>query len=356
MSKHSEWSPSAADRWIACPATIQLSRGIPPREAGEAAKIGTAVHALAEIAIMTNTKASTQIGKELEGVQITEEMAGWAEVYTDFVGELEKRMQSACLIEERLGIPNYAGADVYGTADLICFNDTDLVVGDLKTGRIRVDVEGPQLKIYALGALKKAPPTIENITLAIIQPTTEPEIRLAFMKKAELMDWSANVFEPALRATLAPFPKTVEGDHCRWCPARSKCPAKVARVETLAGVTEKNIDSASEDELNAMLNMAEDAQATIDAIRDRVLTALKDGRELHDWHLVPKRATRKWVDDDLMAGLLSTHKGAVKTVPITPAQLEKKYPDVYTQFADKVTAESSGQTLGRKPAPNLTSL
>jgi len=354
MKRHSEWSPSGADRWLACPATIQLSRGIPPREAGDAAKIGTAAHLLAEICMMTGQTPDDFIEQELEGMVITEEMAKWIGVYTDFVGELEQRMGSPCLIEETLDIPNFAGAAVYGTADVICFNDTDLVVADLKTGRIRVDVEGPQLKLYALGALKRAPESIKNITLAIIQPTTEPEIRLAFMTKAELLDWSANVMEPALRATLAPFPPTVEGEHCRWCPARSKCPAKVARVETLAGVTEKNIDSASEEELNAMLNMAEDAQATIDAIRDRVFTALTDGRELHDWMLVPKRATRKWANDELMAGLLATHKGAVKTVPITPAQLEKKYPDVYQEFADKVTAESSGQTLGRKPAPNLT--
>ena len=356
MNAHSEWSPSAAERWIACPASIKLSRGVPPREAGEAAKIGTAVHALAETVMLTGSAPHTFVGKEFEGVAISEEMASWAEVYTDFAGELEKRMESACLIEERLRIPNYAGADVYGTADLVCFNDTDLVVGDLKTGRIKVDVEGPQLKIYALGALQKAPASIKNITLAIIQPTQEPQISLAFMTKAELIDWSANVLEPALRDTLAPFPPTNEGEHCRWCPARSKCPAKIARVESFAGVTPKQIDEATEEELNAMMNVADDALHTIEAIKERVTNALQAGRELHDWTLIPKRATRKWQSDELMAGLLSAHKGAVKTVPITPAQLEKKYPNLYQEFADKVTAESSGLTLGRKPAPNLTSL
>ena len=356
MSQHSEWSPSSAERWIACPASIKLSRGVPPREAGEAAKIGTAVHALAEAVMLTGSAPSVFVGKEFEDVEITEEMAAWAEVYTDFAGELEKRMETSCLIEERLSIPNYAGAAVYGTADLVCFNDVDLVVADLKTGRIKVDVDGPQLKIYALGALQKAPATVKNVTLAIIQPTQDPPISMAFMTKAELLDWSANVLEPALRETLAPFPPTNEGEHCRWCPARSKCPAKIARVESFAGVTQKQVDEATEDELNAMMNVADDAIHTIEAIKDRVTQALHDGRQLQHWELVPKRATRKWQNDELMAGLLSAHKGAVKTVPITPAQLEKKFPDVYQAFADKVTAESSGLTLGRKPAPNLTSL
>jgi hypothetical protein len=197
---------------------------------------------------------------------------------------------------------------------------------------------------------------VKNITLAIIQPTQEPQISLAFMTKAELIDWSANVFEPALRDTLAPFPPTNEGEHCRWCPARSKCPAKIARVESFAGVAQKQVDEATEDELNAMMNMADDAAHTIEAIKERITKALEDGRQLNDWTLIPKRATRKWQSDELMAGLLSAHKGAVKTIPITPAQLEKKYPNLYQEFADKVTAESSGLTLGRKPAPNLTSL
>jgi len=105
-----------------------------------------------------------------------------------------------------------------------------------------------------------------------------------------------------------------------------------------------------------MMNVADDAADTIEAIKERITKALEDGRQLNDWTLIPKRATRKWQSDELMAGLLSAHKGAVKTVPITPAQLEKKYPNLYQEFADKVTAESSGLTLGRKPAPNLTSL
>ncbi len=75
MNAHSEWSPSAAERWIACPASIKLSRGVPPREAGEAAKIGTAVHALAETVMLTGSAPHTFVGKEFEGVAISEEMA-----------------------------------------------------------------------------------------------------------------------------------------------------------------------------------------------------------------------------------------------------------------------------------------
>jgi hypothetical protein len=41
--------PSAASRWIACPASVKLSVGIPEQPSGEAAQIGTAIHALAEL-------------------------------------------------------------------------------------------------------------------------------------------------------------------------------------------------------------------------------------------------------------------------------------------------------------------
>jgi hypothetical protein len=34
--------------------------------------------------------------------------------------------------------------------------------------------------------------------------------------------------------------------------------------------------------------------------------------------------------------------------------MEKQFPDMYQSLAELVTAESSGLTLGRKDAPNIT--
>ena len=68
MTQHSEWSPSAADRWIACPASIRLSRGIPRSPAGEAAQIGTAVHSLSQMVLELGVSPNGYIGQEIDGI------------------------------------------------------------------------------------------------------------------------------------------------------------------------------------------------------------------------------------------------------------------------------------------------
>jgi hypothetical protein len=65
--------PSSASRWIACPASARLSTLVPYQESGEAAKIGTAIHALAETCFQLDTDPMKFIGQQVEGITMTEE-------------------------------------------------------------------------------------------------------------------------------------------------------------------------------------------------------------------------------------------------------------------------------------------
>jgi hypothetical protein len=64
---------SGASRWIACPASARLSAQMPYQEGGDAAKIGTAIHALAEHCYIDDLDPMTFVGKEFEGITMTEE-------------------------------------------------------------------------------------------------------------------------------------------------------------------------------------------------------------------------------------------------------------------------------------------
>ena len=55
--------PSSASRWIACPASAKLSTLVPYQEAGEAAKIGTAIHALAETCFQLDSDPMKFVGQ-----------------------------------------------------------------------------------------------------------------------------------------------------------------------------------------------------------------------------------------------------------------------------------------------------
>jgi phage-related protein len=70
--------PSSASRWIACPASAKLSTLVAYQEAGEAAKIGTAIHALAETCYQLDTDPMKFIGQEVEGITMTEENCEFA--------------------------------------------------------------------------------------------------------------------------------------------------------------------------------------------------------------------------------------------------------------------------------------
>jgi len=353
MSKdHSEWSPSSAERWIACPASIQLARGVPRTEAGQAAKIGTAVHALSDMALMMGEKANRYIGEAFEGIAITDEMAGWAQVYIDFVESFDKDESfGAALIEERVVLANPLSAHVFGTTDCVIWSDTECVVADLKTGQINVEPDSAQLKLYACAVEPNLPESVKDFSLVIVQPTQPQPIKTFKITRHDLNVWRQDVLFPAIKRTLDPNPDIVEGEHCRWCPARSACPKK---REAVAVIAKAEVDAMDSDAMNALLNMAVDAQQTIEAIQKRAFKFLESGKGLEDWTLVAKRATRKWSNEKEVMSRVEEIPGTVKRMPITPAQMEKQFPDMYQSLAELVTAESSGLTLGRKDAPNIT--
>ena len=183
------------------------------------------------------------------------------------------------------------------------------------------------------------------------RPDTLRGVSLTYAVLDEVADIKPEAWEQVIRASLDPNPDIVEGEHCRWCPARSACPKK---REAVAVIAKAEVDAMDSDAMNALLNMAVDAQQTIEAIQKRAFKFLESGKGLEDWTLVAKRATRKWSNEKEVMSRVEEIPGTVKRIPITPAQMEKQFPDMYQSLAELVTAESSGLTLGRKDAPNIT--
>ena len=67
-TKQRRLRPSASSRWIACPGSVKLCAQVPQRPSGEAAQLGTAIHALAETCYQLDTDPMKFIGEEIEGV------------------------------------------------------------------------------------------------------------------------------------------------------------------------------------------------------------------------------------------------------------------------------------------------
>lgn len=128
---------------------------------------------------------------------------------------------------ERLG-----RVDFWGTADLIAADlaTLTLLVGDLKTGRGRVDVEfNDQLLSYALGALDLVDFVPDRVVLAVFQPPVAGDKALVWETDVGTLDEFAQYARARAALTDDPTnPPTPSREACMWCPARGVCPVPVA--------------------------------------------------------------------------------------------------------------------------------
>lgn len=100
-----------------------------------------------------------------------------------------------------------------------------------------------------------------------------------------------------------------------------------------------------------MLTKVEIAEGYIKALREYAVARIKDGAVIRGWQMVPKRATRAWVNEAHAGSVLGELLGQDKLYPqelISPAVAEKllKKEDKYL-IADLTAKVSSGLTLGR---------
>ena len=138
---HAELGASSAHRWIACPASVKASRGLPDSSSPAAAE-GTAAHELAEQSLVMGFEPHEFIGATFNGILVSEEMADHIKIYTDFCRSLSS---TQALIEQRLDYSPWAPGG-FGTADYISISEGEAYVVDLKFGRRLVNADCDQLK------------------------------------------------------------------------------------------------------------------------------------------------------------------------------------------------------------------
>ena len=200
---HALLSPSGAKKWLACSASLACEKDI-PNTSSKAAVLGTAMHTLAEIHLNQYIKGTElplerDVGayvleegkgavkaliKPMKGaVLVTADMVEQVRKYTDYCKAIID-VSTYAKLEMRVNLtevlhPGYEGVETFGTADFVAVQElvnTDehmLIVGDLKTGRHRVEAkENKQLMLYALGVYRrlKRRYNITTVRMVIFQP------------------------------------------------------------------------------------------------------------------------------------------------------------------------------------------
>jgi hypothetical protein len=347
--------PSGIGRTIACPASVRLSAQVPYQESGEAAKIGTAIHALAEHCYKRDLDPMKFIGKVYEGILMTEENCDFAQQHLQAIWDIEKELGKGTVqVEKFLPYQESPAYKIGGTADVIGISKEKrkLIIADLKTGRGYVDAESEQLKLYSLAAMESGGlyQDIDTIELWIIQPH-HGEVRKHTMTTQELVDWEHYILTPAIENAINPaFPPVPSDSACQYCAAKTICPAQANMVEVV--VAAPPVEVLTEEQISVLLIKFDMVEDYIKAVRDHALKRMEKGAVIAGWQLAPKRALRSWTsEDEAMKHLMFLGMGIkeiTKTELITPAQAEKLLPKGLKESIEPLTSRiSSGLTLAR---------
>lgn len=229
---HAYLGASASHRWGHCPGSAVLAEGLPNTSSAAAAR-GTALHAVAELALRNRPSPARPEDVDL------------VKPYTDWVRSLPGLtwLEQRVYYGKALDVPDDLA---FGMADCINLSPDGriLTVGDLKTGGMRVEAtDNPQLVLYAVGALDfldmmgYARP--EQVRLAICQPAINDEPLVWECDVFDLFNITDRLARSAriavsqrgapLIATLSPHEEA-----CRWCPAAATCPALLMLTQKFA--------------------------------------------------------------------------------------------------------------------------
>ena len=341
--------PSAAARWIACPASVQLSAKMPKGESGAAAQRGTAIHSLSESCFLTSSAPEEWLGIDVEGVRMDEEAITYARKHLDYIETEELRLGNV-FVEQFVTAYESPAVKVAGTADVLGWSDDtgEFVIGDLKTGRGYVDADSDQMRIYALGGMRLARKQFKTVTMTIVQPVHGVN-RHHTMTVPDLLRWEAQVLIPAVQAAMATTAEAVPSEAaCQWCPAKAICPAHIEPFNVMS--VAQAPPALSDEQITSFLDNISKVEAFIKALETYATKRIKDGASLRGWQMGPKKANRSWVNEADAA--LALHHAGLTSLQIYPKEIispavAEKLLDDKTVTDNLTTKVSSGLTLCR---------
>lgn len=359
MAYHALLSPSSADRWTTCTASVGAQDGI-PNESSDASRDGTMCHQMAEEIINHRYDPQSYLGRKMvfwwraedeahgetwsddpaweriplvlsieqARIEVTQEHIDAVVSATNYVFEQHRLHGGELLAEQRVPIGHITGEEgAEGTTDVQILAPTTLFTEDFKFGRKKVfayEIVTPehmdfitlkrvpekvrpnlQLACYALGALEKHGLFYEwtHVTMTIIQPFVNhvSEYTCTIEELFEVRDFLAQKAEETRsNPQFVPSPEA-----CHFCRASGNCEAQTKMVTDLAldgfgDVSSVKKPTLSLGTLYSLLPMVSD---WCDAIAKRVRMKLTAGEPVLcddglGYKLVEgKLAGRDWADE-----------------------------------------------------------
>ena len=311
---HAMLSPSSSHRWLVCTPSAMLESH-EPATFSIYAEEGTDAHELAEIKLSYMLEKITVEEYEARFEEFRLRSKFYNEQFNEYVNKYCSEVM-AIIKEDYKGLIINVGleervdfSDIVpnggGTSDVVLVGKNFIHIIDLKFGKgVPVSAIGnPQLRLYALGAIKKhlRECTCTEARMTIIQPRLD-DISTDFISIDELNKWAKEVVAPAAQLAIAGKGELVPGDHCKFCKMKGKCQAladkqlAAAQAEFEDAIVESNAMEPAQMSPEVMARILEIAPKFIDWFKDvekyALNAAINQGLKLPGYKLVEGRSTR----------------------------------------------------------------
>lgn len=322
--QHARLSASGAHRWLACPGSVKLEENFPDSGSAYAAE-GTLAHSVGELKLTKYFMKGIGPVKYRKAMEKFREDPLWKEEIDRYTEEYFNEVKKAALsydsppfvaIEERVDFSSWA-PEGFGTADCLMIYGDELSVIDLKYGKgVPVSpVENPQLMLYALGAYNTYHLfyDIKKITLRIIQPRIDNSNAWSLTTE-ELLAFGERV-KPIAQKAYEGCDELQDGEHCRFCKAKSRCPK---RAQTMFAVAEEIAPRVipdkkgkastggllSNEEISDFLKKTEGFTDWIKDLQEEAMAQLLAGNPVSGYKLVEGRSNRRITNEGDLAKAL----------------------------------------------------
>lgn len=328
-NEHSEFSPSAAHRILACPPSLLLEQQF-PKETSSYAEEGTAAHDLAEHKLKKALEMSSE--KPISQYD-SDEMDEMTDIYVEYcLGIIEKAKENCkdlqILIEQKLDFNDYVEGG-FGTGDLVIVGNGTLHVIDFKYGKgVIVSAEkNPQMMLYALGALSLFDMLydIKKVTMTIVQPRVD-NFSTYEMSADDLIKWAEGELKQKALLALKGEGEFSAGEHCRFCLAKNQCRARAVKDLELLRYEFQDPALLTDDEIAEIIGVSEElSRWTDDIYTYAAALAINEGKKWDGFKLVEGRTRRKYTDEGAVAEAAKAagYKNIFKQSVITITEMEK---------------------------------
>lgn len=331
-TQHAELSASSSSRWLNCTAAPRFEDNFPD-ETSEYAEEGTLAHQFSEIAaqynfnLITKRKKNSQIKKLQKDPLYKDEMLTTSEFYAQYLFDksLTFAQKPYVALEVRVDFSDYV-PEGFGTCDCIMIGGDTLHITDYKHGKgVPVSAEGnSQMRLYALGALKKYSPifgdSIKKVSMAIVQPRITEDVSEETLTVEQLIEWG-NWVRPIAEKAYYGMGEFHSGSWCRFCKGKAVCKARAENYTALEDFKDFDIEGklseadvlAREDaiclgaEVPGVLSDAEIGDLLIRGaelvqwygdLKSYALGAILDGKEIPGWKAVEGKSERAFTDEN----------------------------------------------------------